>query len=317
MTADLAEPPPSSVAVIESPVPQPREQRGQQEQFEDIVEQAKEAIRAGEVFQVVAVPALRAGLPGRRPGRLPGAADRNPSPYMYLFRLPHPDGGAYDVVGSSPEALVKVNGRHVMMHPIAGSRPRGATPEEDTLYAEQLLADDKERAEHVMLVDLARNDVGRVCDAGHGRGARLHVGRALQPHHAHRLDRGRPAARRAARRTTPWSRPSRPGTLSGAPKVRAMELIEEFEEPARPLRRHGRLPGLRRRPGHGDRHPHRRHPGPGRLRAGRRRASSPTRCPTTEYEETQHKAAAVLRAVQAARGMRAPVLGVAEASAWV
>ena len=90
----------------------------------------------------------------------------NPSPYMYLFRLPHPDGSSYAVVGSSPEALVRVTGERAITHPIAGSRPRGKTPEDDVRLAEELLADPKERSEHVMLVDLGRNDLQRVCRPG-------------------------------------------------------------------------------------------------------------------------------------------------------
>ncbi len=85
---------------------------------------------------------------------------------MYLFRLPHPDGSSYAVVGSSPEALVRVTGERAITHPIAGSRPRGKTPEDDVRLAEELLADPKERSEHVMLVDLGRNDLQRVCRPG-------------------------------------------------------------------------------------------------------------------------------------------------------
>ena len=85
---------------------------------------------------------------------------------MYLFRLPHPDGSSYAVVGSSPEALVRVTGERAITHPIAGSRPRGKTPEDDVRLAEELLADPKERSEHVMLVDLGRNDLQRVCQPG-------------------------------------------------------------------------------------------------------------------------------------------------------
>src|SRR6478736_4130371 len=119
-----------------------------------MVEQAKEDIRAGEVFQVVlsqrfSTPCHADALDVYRVLR-----SSNPSPYMYLFRLPTPDGTAFDVVGSSPEALVKVTGRRAITHPIAGSRPRGKTPEEDLSLAEDLLA------------DLGRNDLQRVCRAG-------------------------------------------------------------------------------------------------------------------------------------------------------
>jgi anthranilate synthase component I len=233
MTADLAEPAPSSVAVLESPVPQPREQRGRAA-YEEIVELAKEAIRAGEVYQVVPSQRYELDCPADALDVYRVLRISNPSPYMYLFRLPTPDGGSYDVVGSSPEALVKVNGRHVMMHPIAGSRPRGATPEEDTLYAEQLLADDKERAEHLMLVDLARNDVGRVCEAGSVEVLDfMSVERYSHIMHIVSTVVGRLRADRTAYDALVATFPA--GTLSGAPKVRAMELIEQFEQSRRGL----------------------------------------------------------------------------------
>ena len=120
------------------------------------VEDIKERIRAGEAFQVVPsqrfeTPCTASALDVYRVLRA-----TNPSPYMYLFRF----GDGFDVVGSSPEALVKVEDGHAMLHPIAGTRPRGATPQEDNALADELLADPKERAEHLMLVDLGRNDLG-------------------------------------------------------------------------------------------------------------------------------------------------------------
>ena len=186
---------------------------------------AKEAVRAGEVFQVVPSQRYELDCPADALDVYRVLRISNPSPYMYLLRLPTPDGGRYDVVGSSPEALVKVNGRHVMMHPIAGSRPRGATPEEDTLYAEQLLADDKERAEHVMLVDLARNDVGRVCEPGSVEVLDfMHVERYSHIMHIVSTVVGRLREGCSAYDALVATFPA--GTLSGAPKVRAMELIE-------------------------------------------------------------------------------------------
>ena len=233
MTVDLSAEAPSSIAVLESPVPEPREQRGQAA-YEEIVEAAKEAIRAGEVFQVVPSQRYELDCPADALDVYRVLRISNPSPYMYLLRLPTPDGGMYDVVGSSPEALVKVNGRHVMMHPIAGSRPRGATPEEDTLYAEQLLADDKERAEHVMLVDLARNDIGRVCEAGSVEVLDfMSVERYSHIMHIVSTVVGRLRSDRTAYDALAATFPA--GTLSGAPKVRAMELIEELEQSRRGL----------------------------------------------------------------------------------
>jgi anthranilate synthase component I len=233
MTADLSAEAPSSIAVLDSPQPEPREQRGQAE-FERIVEEAKEAIRAGEVFQVVPSQRYELDCPADALDVYRVLRVSNPSPYMYLLRLPTPDGGMYDVVGSSPEALVKVTGRHVMMHPIAGSRPRGGTPEEDILYAEQLLADDKERAEHVMLVDLARNDVGRVCEAGTVEVLDfMSIERFSHIMHIVSTVVGRLRPGRTAYDALAATFPA--GTLSGAPKVRAMELIEELEQSRRGL----------------------------------------------------------------------------------
>ena len=118
----------------------------------------------------------------------------NPSPYMYFL-----DFGDFEIAGASPEPLITVTGRQVSTRPIAGTRPRGATAEEDRRMADELLADEKERAEHVMLVDLGRNDLGRVCEYGTRRGRELHGGRELQPRDAHRLQRRRDAAARSRR----------------------------------------------------------------------------------------------------------------------
>jgi anthranilate synthase component I len=233
MTLDLSADAAGSVAVLESPEPEPREQRGRAA-YEAVVEAAKEAIRAGEVFQVVPSQRYELDCPADALDVYRVLRISNPSPYMYLLRLPTPDGGLYEIVGSSPEALVKVNGRHVMMHPIAGSRPRGRTPEEDILYAEQLLADDKERAEHVMLVDLARNDVGRVCEAGTVEVLDfMSVERYSHIMHIVSTVVGRLRPDRTAYDALAATFPA--GTLSGAPKVRAMELIDEFETSRRGL----------------------------------------------------------------------------------
>ena len=218
-----------------------RRSRTERDDYLAGVEACKEYIRAGDAFQIVlsqrfSAPCTASSLDVYRVLRV-----TNPSPYMYLLRVPvvTDDGSlsdevAFDVVGSSPEALVKVADGRALLHPIAGSRPRGATPEaRQRRSREELLADEKERAEHLMLVDLGRNDLGRVCAPGTRRGRRLHVGRALQPHHAHRLDRRRHARRRAhgVRRRSPP--PSPRARSPGAPKPRAMEIIDELE----PVRR--------------------------------------------------------------------------------
>ncbi len=170
MTRDLAAPAPSTVATVdrESFDRARADVRSNfsQADFEEMVEQAKEDIRAGEVFQVVLSQRFSTPCPADSLDVYRALRSSNPSPYMYLLRLPAADGSTYDVVGSSPEALVKVTGRRAITHPIAGSRPRGKSPEDDQRLAEDLLADPKERSEHVMLVDLGRNDLQRVCRAG-------------------------------------------------------------------------------------------------------------------------------------------------------
>ena len=148
----------------------------------------------------------------------------NPSPYMYLFRFA--DG--LSVVGSSPEALVKIQGRDVMLHPIAGTRPRSADPEIDKRHSEELLADPKERAEHLMLVDLGRNDLGRVCAPGTVEVVEfMQVERFSHVMHIVSTVTGQLADDSSPVDALLAVFPA--GTLSGAPKPRAMEIIEENE----------------------------------------------------------------------------------------
>lgn len=233
MTAELAADAPSTVAVLERPAPQVRAQLDLGS-YVEMVESAKEAVRAGEVFQMVPSQRYEVDCPADPLDVYRVLRASNPSPYMYLLRLPTPDGLGYDVVGSSPEALVKVDGRRVMTHPIAGTRPRGTTPDEDAARAAELLADEKERAEHLMLVDLARNDLARVCDAGTVEVVDfMSVERYSHVMHivstvvgTLREDR---TAFDALRATFPA------GTLSGAPKVRSMELIDKAERTRRGL----------------------------------------------------------------------------------
>ncbi len=207
------------------------------EDFKAAVEDIKERIRAGEAFQVV--PSQRFETPCTA-----NALDvyrvlraTNPSPYMYLLRFPGEDGaldGGFDVVGSSPEALVKVEDGRAMVHPIAGTRPRGATPQADTALAEELLADPKERAEHLMLVDLGRNDLGRVCEPGSVEVVDfMSVERYSHVMHIVSTVTGRVAEGRTAFDVLTACFPA--GTLSGAPKPRAMQIIEELEPTRRGL----------------------------------------------------------------------------------
>ncbi|HHU10070.1 MAG TPA: anthranilate synthase component I [Intrasporangiaceae bacterium] len=232
MTAELARPAPSTVvgidaARIETVLDQVTSSVTQ-DAYVDMVESAKEDIRAGEVFQVVlsqrfSVPCAAAPLDVYRALRA-----SNPSPYMYLFRFPTPDGDVVDVVGSSPEALVKVSGRTAITHPIAGSRPRGKTPEDDVRLEEELLADPKERSEHVMLVDLGRNDLGRVCTAPSIEVVEFMTVRRYS--HVMHIESTVTGELRPGTRAYDVLRATFPaGTLSGAPKPRAMELIEQYE----------------------------------------------------------------------------------------
>jgi len=195
--------------------------------FLGAVERIREYIMAGDAFQVVLsqrfeLPVAVSGFSIYR-----GLRAVNPSPYMYYISFRD-----FEVVGSSPEPLVTVTGRYAETRPIAGTRPRGTTPVEDTKLAEEMLADEKERAEHVMLVDLGRNDLGRVCQPGSVQvDSFMEVERYSHVMHmvssvSGELDEGVDAMG-ALRATFPA------GTVSGAPKVRAMEIIDELE----PLRR--------------------------------------------------------------------------------
>ena len=194
------------------------------EEFKKNIAHVKEEILAGEAFQVVlsqrfAMPCSADAIDVYRMLRL-----NNPSPYMYLFRFT--DG--IEIVGSSPEALVKVNQEDVMIHPIAGTRKRSANPEEDHRLAEELLADPKERAEHLMLVDLGRNDLGRVCAPGSVEVVDfMHIER-----YSHVMHIVSTVIGKLSKKSSPVDAlfsvfPA--GTLSGAPKPRAMEIIEELE----------------------------------------------------------------------------------------
>ncbi|MBD0735223.1 anthranilate synthase component I [Streptomyces sp. CBMA29] len=202
--------------------------------YQRAVDDIKERIRAGEAFQVVPsqrfeTPCTASALDVYRVLRA-----TNPSPYMYLFRFPGGEGGDFDVVGSSPEALVKVEDGRAMVHPIAGTRPRGATPRQDTALAEELLADPKERAEHLMLVDLGRNDLGRVCEPGSVEVVDfMSVERYSHVMHIVSTVTGRVAEGRTAFDVLTACFPA--GTLSGAPKPRAMRIIEELEPSRRGL----------------------------------------------------------------------------------
>jgi anthranilate synthase component I len=195
------------------------------EDFCDIVGRCQEHIRAGDVFQIVPSQRFQTNYSGSPISLYRALRFVNPSPYMFYLRL----GENFSLVGSSPEVHVRLRDRKVEIRPLAGTRRRGATPEEDQALAADLLKDPKERAEHLMLVDLARNDVGRICEFGSIKVSDFmtierysHVMHIVS--NIEGLLRTGSDADDVMRATFPA------GTVSGAPKVRAMQLINEFEK---------------------------------------------------------------------------------------
>jgi anthranilate synthase component 1 len=234
MTTALSRPTPPMISTVDRASPGEVISRTAAGDYQKAVERAKEEIRAGECFQIVV---------GQRFERVTDADPldvyrvlraTNPSPYMYLLRF---DG--FDIVGSSPEAHLKVSAddagtRRALLHPIAGTRWRGATPAQDNALAAELLADPKERSEHVMLVDLGRNDLGRVCRAGTVEVPDF--ARVERYSHVMHIVSTVVGELRDDRSTFDALAATFPaGTLSGAPKVRAMEIIEELEPTRRGL----------------------------------------------------------------------------------
>jgi anthranilate synthase component 1 len=276
--------------------------------FEAAVRAAKDAIGAGEAIQVVLARRETRALPTGPDGRpvdgirLYRALRRvNPSPYLFFVRTP-----SFEVVGASPELLLQVEGDRMTTHPIAGTRPRGATPADDARLAEELAADPKERAEHVMLVDLGRNDLGRVARPGTVRVSKyMEVERYshvlhLVSHVEGRLVPGLDSLD-ALRSVFPA------GTLSGAPKVRAMQLIAAAERERRGL--YGGAIGYLGYDGNLDTAIAIRSAvlkdGVAHLHAGAGIVAGSV--PEREFEETEHKAAALRRALELAAGAeRAP-----------
>ena len=303
MTTALSRPIPPMISTVDTPGTADASSRTPEGEYPKAVEAAKEAIQAGECFQIVVSQRFER----------PSAADpldvyrvlrtTNPSPYMYLLRF---DG--FDVVGSSPEAHLKVAAggdgtRRAMLHPIAGTRPRGATPEQDGALAAELIADPKERAEHVMLVDLGRNDLGRVCRPGTVEVPEFAtIERYSHVMHIVSTVVGELRADQTAFDALAATFPA--GTLSGAPKVRAMEIIEELEPTRRGL--YGGTVGYFGFGGDMDMAIAIR---TALLRDGRAYVQAGAGIvadsdPATEERETRSKAAAVLTAIAAAETLR-------------
>lgn len=198
-----------------------------QELFEASVLKAQDYIRKGDIYQVVLSQRFEAEVDVDPFTVYRTLRYVNPSPYMYFIRM-----GSVAIVGSSPEMLVRAEGGHVETHPIAGTRPRGRTEQEDSRLAEELRASEKELAEHVMLVDLGRNDLGRVCEFGSVT-VPTYLDLERYSHVMHLVSRveGRLAEGRDGLDALASCFPA--GTVSGAPKIRAMEVIAELETTSR------------------------------------------------------------------------------------
>ena len=299
MQKDLATSLPGDIAQIDSHAAPIFDANMSGDEFKSKIARAKEEILAGEAFQIVlsqrfSMPCTADAIDVYRMLRL-----NNPSPYMYLFRF----NEGVTIVGSSPEALVKVNDREVMIHPIAGTRRRSSSPEEDHRLGEELLADPKERAEHLMLVDLGRNDLGRVCAPGSVEVIDfMHIERYSHVMHIVSTVTGK-----LADHSTPVDAlfsvfPA--GTLSGAPKPRAMEIIEELEPTRRGV--YGGIVGYIDFTGNIDTCIAIRtaliHDGVAYVQAGAGIVADSD--PESENQECRNKAAAVLMAIDAANRLR-------------
>ncbi|MES2473886.1 MAG: anthranilate synthase component I [Pseudomonadota bacterium] len=219
--------PPSAQVPANLPTGVPIESNMTKDEYFDVVARAKEYIAAGDVFQVV--PSQRF----RRPFALPpfslyrALRRLNPSPYLYYLAMP-----GFQIVGSSPEVLVRLRDNKVTIRPIAGTRWRGKTPEEDKALGEELMNDPKERAEHLMLIDLGRNDVGRIAKTGAVKVTDSFFIERYS-HVMHLVSNVEGEIRDGLDAVDALAAGLPAGTLTGAPKIRAMEIIDEFEKEKR------------------------------------------------------------------------------------
>ncbi|HLT84683.1 MAG TPA: anthranilate synthase component I [Phototrophicaceae bacterium] len=309
MEEQLLRPSPSHAAVGAAPATSDAglRFRSTREEFENGVRAAKQAIRDGEVFQLVVSLRVDTDSPAEPLEVYRALRTINPSPYMYYLELPdEPAEGrsaSFAVVGSSPETLVKVTDGTVVTFPIAGSRPRGAHAEEDHALGEELLADPKERSEHIMLVDLARNDLVKVCEPTTVEVVELmEVKRYSHIMHISSTVTGRLRETSTALDSLVATFPA--GTLSGAPKPRAIELIDDLEPARRGI--YGGTIGYLDFAGDADmaiaiRTAYIRD-GVASVQAGAGIVADSV--PELEYEESRNKAAAALRAVQVASALQ-------------
>ncbi|GAA1695317.1 anthranilate synthase component I [Microcella alkalica] len=296
-----ARPEPAHIDLTTAPEPQPR---STPEEYRASVEASKQFIRDGDVFQVVIAQRFDHPLAASALDVYRVLRALNPSPYMYALTLTTATGEPYAIVGSSPEALVKVTDGRVYSHPIAGSRPRGTTPEADQELADELLADAKEQAEHLMLVDLARNDLSKVCRAG-----TIEVTEFMQverfSHIMHLVSSVEGDIRPTATPIDVFRATFPAGTLSGAPKPRALQIIDELEPARRGV--YGGVVGYFSFSGDVDLAIAIRtaflRDGVARVQAGAGLVADSD--PASEHREAVNKAAAPLRAVAIANALRA------------
>jgi anthranilate synthase component 1 len=299
----LAQPSDAWLAEIDLTVSGAPTHRTEKADFLAAVERSKEYIREGDIFQVVISQRFEQEATAHPIDVYRVLRTLNPSPYMYLVHLEGVDGEPYWIVGSSPEALVKVEDGRVYTHPIAGSKPRGATPEADADLEAELTSDPKEQAEHLMLVDLSRNDLAKVCDAGTVEVTEfMRVERFSHIMHLVSSVEGDLAAGTNAIDVFRATFPA--GTLSGAPKPRALQIIDELEPAQRGL--YGGVVGYFGFGGDADLAIAIRTAtisgGVARVQAGGGLVADSD--PESEYEESRNKAAAPLRAVAVANALR-------------
>ncbi|MEO8359371.1 MAG: anthranilate synthase component I family protein [Vicinamibacteria bacterium] len=269
------------------------EPRTSRPKFEAGVETMLEHIRAGDIFQGVLSQRFETAFDGDPLDLYRSLRRTNPAPYMYFLKL----GPDHAVLGSSPEVLVSLEGRKALTRPLAGTKPRGATPDIDAQNASDLLADEKERAEHVMLVDLARNDLGRVCEYGSVKVTRqFEIERHARVMHIVSEVEGQLRPEHDALDLFRATFPA--GTVSGAPKIRAMEIIDSLEPVRRGL--YGGAIGYIDPAGRMDLCLAIRtmvvHKGRVLLQAGAGVVAESD--PGREYEETRHKASALVKALE-------------------
>ncbi len=270
-----------------------------QGRFEDMVRDAREYIAAGDIFQVVLSQRFTRETTVEPFDVYRAVRRLNPSPYMFFFDFGIVDDEPLFLVGSSPEMFVRLEGRTASLRPIAGTRPRGADAAADAALAQELLADPKERAEHVMLVDLGRNDLGRVCEYGTVKVSDFFtIEKYSHVMHIVSHVEGRLRPELTAFDLVRAAFPA--GTVSGAPKVRALEIISSLEQDAR-----GAYAGtvgyfgfdgnmdtclaIRTMVGRGNTFS---------VQAGAGIVADSN--PTTEYQETVNKASAMLKAIEMA-----------------